>query len=160
VCFSRVLTTNTGKQRGKPVSRILVVDDSLIVRTILEISLSREGFTVISCPDGPSAVEFLSDLSEDTPDLIILDRTLPRWDEVLRHVKSQPDLCQIAVLMLLPPDAGLVDRLKWKLAGAARGIHKPFKTQEILAAVLAHLPEGQASKHGHEEERPALRERE
>jgi twitching motility two-component system response regulator PilG len=122
------------RSRGR---RIMVIDDSLVVRTILKIGLERKGFQVECCEDGVEALLSLGEPGRQAlPDLIILDIMLPRLDgyEVMRLLKGRPDLCGIVVLILSARD-GTLDRLKGRLAGAKGYVTKPFKMQEVVGAV-------------------------
>lgn len=56
--------------------RILIVEDDDEIRTLLEQSLSDEGYTVSSIPDGPSALRYISS-GNPTPDLVLTDYNLP-----------------------------------------------------------------------------------
>ncbi|HEY1248449.1 MAG TPA: response regulator, partial [Nitrososphaera sp.] len=81
---------------------IMVIDDSLTVRKILETCLSREGFLVKSFQDGTEAMRWLAEPQASTPDLIWLDIGLPKLDgyEVARHIKSKPRFCNTIIVML------------------------------------------------------------
>jgi twitching motility two-component system response regulator PilG len=119
---------------------ILVIDDSFIVRKIVEVVLRREGYEVLGFPDGIEALQWITTPQARVPDLIVLDICLPQLNgyEVARRLKNQPRLGIMAIIMLTRRD-GMIDRLKGRLAGARGYLTKPFKTQELLQEVQLHL---------------------
>jgi len=58
---------------------ILVADDEQIVRAVAKKTLEGEGFTVLTAPNGPEAVELLRDHAEEVV-LVLLDLTMPRMN--------------------------------------------------------------------------------
>ena len=118
----------------------MVIDDSPTVRKVVETSLGREGFVVISFPDGMEAMRWLASAEGRIPDLVLLDIGLPRLDgyEVARQLKAKPWLSTLTILMLTRRD-GILDRLKARLAGATDCISKPLKTQSLLAMLEVYL---------------------
>jgi twitching motility two-component system response regulator PilG len=119
---------------------VVVIDDSLTVRKIMEVSLRREGFEVIAFPDGLQALEALTRNEIPVPDLILLDVGLPKMDgyQVARTLKQKSRLGNTVIIMLSGRD-GVFDKIKGRLAGAKEYITKPFKPIEVIAAVRAHL---------------------
>jgi len=120
---------------------VMIVDDSLIVRKIIETSLKREGFESMSFSDG---IEVLRAITEQRlrriPDLVVLDIGLPKMDgyELARRLKTKPQFNHTVIIMLTSRD-GVIDRLKGRLAGAKEYITKPFRTQDVISAIHAHL---------------------
>src|SRR5579884_2313406 len=119
---------------------IMVIDDSQTVRKIIVTCLSREGFAVVSFPDGVEAMRWLSQPNARIPELVILDIRLPKLDgyEVARRLKSKPQFRNTVIVMLSRHD-GVIDRLKGRLAGAKDYISKPFKTQDIISVIESYL---------------------
>jgi DNA-binding response OmpR family regulator len=128
--------------RGVPTQStlILIIDDSPTIRKIVETGLRREGFEVISFPDGVEALTWLASPQGRLPGLILLDVNMPKMDgyEVARHLKARPHYKNIVIVMLTRRD-GIMDRLKSRLAGAEDYLTKPFKTQDLLAVVTTRL---------------------
>ena len=118
---------------------VMIIDDSLTVRKIMETSLKREGFASVSYPDGIEALRALSE-GLQIPDLVLLDIGLPKMDgyEVARHLKTKQYFGNTPIVMISQRD-GMIDRLKGRLAGAKDYITKPFKTQEVMTIVHSHL---------------------
>jgi DNA-binding response OmpR family regulator len=119
---------------------VMIIDDSLTVRKILETTLKREGFLSESYPDGIEALRALSQRGHPVPDLVILDIGLPKMDgyEVARHLKTKQQFGNTTIVMLSKRD-GVIDRLKGRLAGAKDYITKPFRTQDVMSVVHEHL---------------------
>ena len=119
---------------------VMIIDDSLTVRKIMETSLKREGFAFVSYPDGIEALRALSDVRHPIPDLVLLDIGLPKMDgyEVARHLKTREQFSNTTIVMLSRRD-GVLDRLKGRLAGAKEYITKPFRTQDVMSIVHSHL---------------------
>jgi len=116
---------------------ILTVDDSVTLRKIVSITLERQGYRVLTATDGMQA---LAKLNEETPDLVLLDITMPRMDgyQVCKVIKQNPFTRHIPVVMLSGKD-GFFDKVKGKLAGATDYITKPFKEAALLAAVEKYI---------------------
>jgi twitching motility two-component system response regulator PilG len=119
---------------------VMVIDDSLTVRKIMESSLRREGFQAISFPDGLQAMNALSNGEIPVPDLVLLDIGLPKMDgyQIARAFKQKNRLGNTVIIMLSGRD-GVFDKLRGRLAGAKEYITKPFKPAEVIAVVRSHL---------------------
>jgi DNA-binding response OmpR family regulator len=119
---------------------VMVIDDSLLVRKIIETSLRREGFASVSYPDGIEALRALADGRQPVPDLVILDIGLPKMDgyEIARRLKTKPQFAHTTIIMLTARD-GVLDRLKGRLSGAKDYITKPFRTQDVISVIHSHL---------------------
>ncbi len=68
--------------------RILIAEDDMIARRVLERTLTRWGYEVISTQDGAEAWEILK--SGDTPSIAILDWEMPKIDgiELIRRIRA------------------------------------------------------------------------
>jgi len=119
---------------------VMVIDDSSTVRKIIETCLGRKGFEVQGFSDGVEAIRWLTKSEAQVPDLVILDVSLPNMDgyEVARRLKSKPQFSNTVIVMLSRHD-GMIDKLKGRLVGAKDYLTKPFKTQDIIAVIEAHL---------------------
>jgi CheY-like chemotaxis protein len=134
-------TAVTGLQQRR---LLLAVDDSVTLRRILGIMLERHGYRVLTASDGMQALALLN---EQSPDLILLDITMPRMDgyQVCKVIKQNPHTKQIPIVMLSGND-GFFDKVKGKLAGATDYITKPFEEASLAASVGKHLKP--AAKNG------------
>jgi signal transduction histidine kinase len=83
--------------------RILVVDDNRVNRMKLTISLQQEGYTVTTAEDGQQALDILQSQPQDA---ILLDIVMPGMDgfEVLEHIKADPQLRDIPVIVISAVD--------------------------------------------------------
>jgi twitching motility two-component system response regulator PilG len=122
------------------MNRVAVIDDSTVVRKIVEISLRRIGITCISYEDGFEALSEFKKGQSPIPDLIFLDIDLPKLDgyDLLRLFKTSPQFDRTVVVMLSGHDR-VLDRVKSRLAGARGYITKPFTTQDLVSVVLSCL---------------------
>jgi DNA-binding response OmpR family regulator len=115
-------------------SRILVVDDDDDIRGLLRALLERAGHVVSEAPDGRAG---LRELYGGSPDLIILDVTMPGLDgwATLERIREVTD---VPVLMLTAHDSEL-ERVRGLKGGADDYVVKPFGRQELVARVEALL---------------------
>src|SRR5216684_1752541 len=97
----RVSTSKRKEQEGMN-KLVMIIDDSLTVRKIIEVSLRREGIAYISYSDGIEALRTLSAHQELIPDLVFLDIGLPRMDgyRVAQYLKGKQQYKDTIVVML------------------------------------------------------------
>jgi twitching motility two-component system response regulator PilG len=116
---------------------VLVVDDSPTVRKIVQLTLQRERIRVVTAGDGLSA---LAAVSDEEPDLILLDIMLPRMDgyNICQVVRKNMAYKDMPIIMLSGKD-GLFDKMRGKLAGSTEYITKPFDSAELVATVKRYL---------------------
>ncbi len=120
---------------------IVVIDDSLTVRKILEVCLHRAGYEdVQSFPDGTEMLRWLMMPEARIPTLVLVDLNLPKMDgyTLIRHLKAKPAFAQ-TVFVILTGRSGMLDKLKGRLSGAQAYLTKPFRTDDILAIVHTYL---------------------
>ncbi len=128
---------------------VLVVEDEEDVRRLVKVLLERAGHDVAEAANG---LEALTRVQAETPDLIVLDVTMPELDgwQTLERLR---DLCEVPVLMLTAR-AGELDKVRGLKGGADDYVTKPFGRQELLARVEALL----RRTSGPPEVRPAYRD--
>lgn len=116
---------------------VLVVDDSPTVRKIVQLTLQRERIRVVTAGDGLSA---LAAVSDEEPDLILLDIMLPRMDgyNICQVIRKNMAYRDMPIIMLSGKD-GLFDKMRGKLAGSTEYITKPFDSTELVSIVKRHL---------------------
>ena len=117
---------------------VLVVDDDRPIRCMLERTLSAEGYSVSSAPDGAAA---LVAVERSVPDLVVLDVAMPGVDglAVCRRLRSKG--LALPILLLTARDA-VSDRVVGLDAGADDYLSKPFAPEELSARVRALLRRG------------------
>jgi two-component system, cell cycle response regulator len=110
--------------------KILTVDDSKTVRIIV-----RKAFKTYDCEilEAGNGVEGLAVAAKETPDLILLDVTMPVMDgvEMLTKLKSDPALKAIPVMMLTA-EGGRDHVLKIAKIGVRDYLVKPFKEEVLI----------------------------
>ena len=118
-------------------ARVLVVEDELPLAEMLQYNLEAEGFRVSHAATGEDA-EIL--VSEEDPDLIILDWMLPQVSgiELCRRWRSKPETRAIPILMLTARGEES-DRIRGLSTGADDYVVKPFSLPELMARVKAIL---------------------
>ena len=119
---------------------VMVVDDSLTVRKIIEVCMKREGIDCISFASGGEAIRALTNEPDLVPDLIILDIGLPHMDgySVAQYIRMKPRYNNTTIIILSGRSSAL-DQLKGRLSGAKEYLTKPFTTQNMMALVREHL---------------------
>src|SRR5215210_7536200 len=113
---------------------VLVVDDDPKIVRLVRASLQPAGFEVLSAGDGEAGIAMVE---SERPDLIILDRNMPRLDGLTACARIR-ELSDLPVLMLtaLSTEA---DRVAGLEGGADDYVVKPFSPIELLARVRALL---------------------
>ena len=110
--------------------KILIVDDELQMRKLLNISLSPRQFKVLEAKNGREAISFAGTLK---PDAIILDLGLPDISglEALKEIRSFSEI-PIIVLSVQDDSEVIVHALD---IGADDFITKPFEPKELVARI-------------------------
>ncbi|ACA86573.1 response regulator transcription factor [Shewanella woodyi] len=112
------------------MSKVLLVDDDLVFRELLEQALAEEGYRVICAEDGVAA---LSILEIESPDIILLDIMMPKLDGFgLLAARKE----QIPVIIISAIDCES-DRIKGYELGADDFLSKPFSVKELLVRMAA-----------------------
>ncbi|MGH2377623.1 MAG: response regulator [Candidatus Limnocylindria bacterium] len=113
---------------------VLVVDDDEPTRGLLEMVLREGGYRVEQARDGLDALELVE---RARPDVIVLDRSLPRLGgtEFVHAYRARPgDHAPVVAL------CASVDAHGWAASiGAAASVGKPFGIEELLAAVATAI---------------------
>jgi len=116
------------------VARVLIVDDTDIVRRALEVAVSRMGHAAVSTCD---AVEALAMAQEHPPDLALLDFRMPGMDgATLFHElkESLGDRCPRILWVSATPADEVAE--KTAATGAAAGfVKKPFHLDDLIRSV-------------------------
>ncbi len=108
---------------------ILVVDDSTTVRKFASISLTMQGFQIVTADDGMDALE---KLPMQNIDLVITDLNMPNMDgfEFIKSLRENPQYKELPIIIL----SSLSDEVN-KAKGRELGVHaylvKPFSLERI-----------------------------
>ena len=114
--------------------RVLVVEDSAVIRRLIEVCLRPANLEVVMRVDGPSGLE--AALNE-SPDLLVLDIGLPEMDgwQVLDKLRSNPGTKTLPVLVLTA-HAEEESRRRADEGGADAFVTKPFQPNDFRQEVL------------------------
>ena len=113
--------------------KVMIVDDSMMVRTQVGRALTQAGFVVVEAKDGQDALEKLA--TETDIAMVVSDVNMPRMSglELLEAMRKDPRFTALPVVMLTTEgQPELVN--KAKSLGAKGWIVKPFKPELIIAA--------------------------
>jgi CheY-like chemotaxis protein len=116
-----------------PAKKILVADDEVFMLRLLEMTLKKGGYEVVSCRDGKAA---LAAAAAQLPQLIVLDVMMPGLDGLgaLRQLKENPATREIPVVVLSAKGHALT-KVEAEASGAVLFLAKPFSPNELLGAV-------------------------
>jgi phosphoserine phosphatase RsbU/P len=114
--------------------KILIAEDDVVSRRVLEVTLARWGYDCISVADGAEAWRELQ--REQAPRLLILDWMMPNVDglRVIRQVRES-ETNRAAYIILLTCRAAHSDTVQGLESGADDYITKPFDPSELRARV-------------------------
>ncbi len=121
----------------KGSNHVLVVDDELFNRELLEGLLVPLGYEVTLAEDGKEALE---KVKEKAPDVILLDIMMPIMDgfEVARRLKEKKETKSIPIVMVTALSE-VEDRIKALEAGANDFLTKPVDIAELRATVSSQM---------------------
>jgi CheY-like chemotaxis protein len=118
--------------------KLLVVENSQLMRAILKEALEHEGFKVVAAEDGAIALEIMADYQ---PDLIISDVLMPTMDgfAFFDAVRERPQWQDIPFIFVTGQSGQRAELNTRALRGASYLI-KPIIIEELLVAVQSRLP--------------------
>ena len=121
--------------------KVLVVDDSAIMRKVIEQILEMLGHEAVPATNGLDAFERLKE-HEDAR-LILLDWNMPEMNgiEFLRAIKERPLLADIPVIMLTTESERrkMIEAIE---AGAKHYLTKPFQPETLATKILQCVGDG------------------
>ena len=115
--------------------KILVVDDDIRLRQLLERYLTDQGYAVKAVPDAPAMDRALD---RELYDLIVLDLMLPGEDGLAICRRLRAGKNEVAIIMLTAKGED-VDRIVGLELGADDYLPKPFNPRELVARIHAVL---------------------
>jgi CheY-like chemotaxis protein len=120
--------------------RILLADDSVTVRKVVELTFLDEGIDVVTAEDGREAIERID---AAPPDVVLADVSMPGCDgyAVCSHVKQTPALAHIPVVLM----TGAFEQLDEARANELKCdgvLAKPFEPQTVIGMVRELLARG------------------
>jgi pilus assembly protein CpaE len=119
------------------MKKILVVDDEPDALRMVKLTLSSEGYEVVTGSDGEEAIRVAA---LERPDLILLDVMMPKMNgyEVTRRLRRVPELAKVPILFL-SARGQVVDKVEGLRAGGNDYVTKPADPVELVARVGALL---------------------
>ena len=110
---------------------IAIIDDDIFIGDMLQEVLKRENYSVLRAYSGTEALYLLS---QNKPDLVLLDLMLPglSGEEVLPHIQGIP-------VIVLSAKVDVQDKVTLLRGGAVDYMTKPFDTEELLARITVQL---------------------
>lgn len=115
------------------MASILVVDDSVSLRSMLSAMLAQEGHQVTEASDGEHALDVIQGLSVD---MVLTDVNMPILSgiELCRELRQMEDFRFVPILIITTETT---DQMKQagKLAGATGWLVKPFDPQKLISTV-------------------------
>ena len=120
------------------MTTIAVIEDDLPIGNLLQEVLEKQGYAVRRAYSGTEALYLLE---REKPDLALLDLMLPglSGEEVLPHLAGVP-------VIVLSAKAGVEDKVRLLLGGAADYLTKPFQIPELLARIQVRLRERETAR--------------
>ena len=117
-----------------PSKKILIVDDTQSIRSLLAMTLKQMGYTVIEAVDGLDGLEKLK-VNPDVS-LVFSDYNMPNKNgiEFIKEFKSISNLRAIPVV-LLTTESEDEKKAEGRSVGALAWLTKPFKVENIQAVV-------------------------
>jgi CheY-like chemotaxis protein len=118
------------KPEGGTANKIVVVDDSIVIRKMVELALEDNGFEIVGYS---KAKDLFDNIDKDKPAIAIIDLALSDMNgvEVLMKIKNTKG---IPVLMFASKNAP-ADMEKAESSGCDGFIQKPFKDEDLLEKV-------------------------
>jgi two-component system chemotaxis response regulator CheY len=120
--------------------RALIVDDSSVMRKIVERSLRQAGLESLVIFEAGSGIEALQILKSKEVDLILSDINMPSMDglEFVRQIHSQNLALEVPVVMITTESSE--EHVKQAIQAGANGyIRKPFTADQVKQRVLPLL---------------------
>jgi CheY-like chemotaxis protein len=122
--------------------RVLVVDDSEVIRSLITMNLELEGFEVVTAVDGQDA---LDKIHEVHPDVVTIDVRMPRLDgfDTVERLRADPRTSGVKIAMVTAC-AQDVDVRRGEAVGVDAYVTKPFDP-DTLVRTIRDLVEDKAS---------------
>jgi DNA-binding response OmpR family regulator len=112
---------------------VLVIDDSPTILKVVQLVLTKAGFSVLTASDGE---EGITKAYESHPDMILLDFVMPKMNgyQVCRGLSESPSLKDVPVVLMSAKGDQVGERFV-KVMGIVDYITKPFSPEAITAVV-------------------------
>ena len=113
--------------------KILVVDDSAIMRQLISAPIQDAGFDVLPAENGKDA---LAKLQGTKVDMVLTDLNMPEMDgiELIKNLRAKPEH-KFTPIVLITTEFQEAKRKAGREAGATGWIVKPFQSQNLMDVV-------------------------
>jgi CheY-like chemotaxis protein len=120
-------------------ARVLVVDDSEVIRELIAINLELEGFEVFTAIDGQDALDRVAAIR---PHVMTIDVRMPRLDGIslVQTLRRDPTTAHIRVVMVTA-SAQEAEVRRGEAAGVDAYLTKPFEP-DVLVGIVRDLAAG------------------
>lgn len=120
--------------------RVLIVDDSAVMRKIVDRALRQAGLPISELFEAGSGAEGLVKLQQNRVDLVLSDINMPEMDglEFLRQAREQ-NLAPDAPIVMITTESSEERVLQAISSGAQGYIRKPFTAEQVAERVLPLL---------------------
>lgn len=117
------------------MSRVLVAEDELDIRSLARLLLELAGHDVLEAADGDAALDLLAE--DPKVDVVLLDLRLPRRDgwEVMAELRSRGRIDDGLRVVVFSAQIEPRDYQRAAREGASGYLTKPFSEEDLLAAV-------------------------
>jgi CheY-like chemotaxis protein len=112
--------------------RVLVVDDSEVIRQLIRVNLELEGFEVVTAADGAECLEIVNEVQ---PDVITLDVMMPRLDGLHTAARLRADPRTSHCPIVIVSACTQLDLERGESVGVDSYLGKPFEPMELVALV-------------------------
>ncbi|MDQ4007161.1 MAG: response regulator [Actinomycetota bacterium] len=120
--------------------RVLVVDDSEVIRELISVNLELEGFEVSTAEDGQDALDRIEQIR---PDLVTLDVVMPRLDGFATAARLRSNAATRDIpLVMVSAAAQEGDLQRGREIGVNAYITKPFQPEELVQVVRSLTMDG------------------
>lgn len=117
----------------KRSEKVLVVDDSRMIREILKHSIMKSGMSVVCACDGIEALEIIA---KEVPDVMITDINMPRMDgyELVKTIRETNGIEDMKILMI-STNSSPYDVKRGEALGIYRYFIKPFDVDKVMMEI-------------------------
>ena len=117
--------------------KILVIDDSRVIRNMVRDMLPKGNFQVLEAKDG---VEGMDCIRQERPNLIMLDFLLPRMSgwEVFQQIQTQPELQSIPLVLMSGRREEVTEKIPEPFE-YFEFVEKPFEQKDLIEAIKAAM---------------------
>lgn len=126
---------------GYETKKVMVVDDSSVMRQIIKNNLKQLGFEIANLLDAGDGEEALKKMNEGEVDLVISDWNMPRMTgiDLLKTVRSDDALKELPFLMVTS-EADKEKIMEAVQAGVNQYIVKPFNANQLEEKIREIFP--------------------